>query len=275
MLNKILAFFPVLLLCLSPSCGKSGSATGSQVAAVDSDSLPDPVKKLVKAVADNDSDGFAAMVSYPLQRPYPLHYIDNADQMRSYYGQLVDDSLKNVISHSHNSMWQESGWRGWSLDDGRYIWVDETVYDVPYISQKEHVMIDSLVREEINSLPVSIRSGWLPALCLLDSVSGDVYRIDRTDGNNGNDDGKPRYRVAKYEGGHRLREVPTELLSGYREVEGTAGTETFVFATKGGRNIYIEPDSPDSGTPVLILHNDSVVRLSRAYWHDLVRTPRQ
>lgn len=102
-----------------------------------SDSLPVAVKKLVRAIADNDSDGFAHMVSYPLQRPYPLRDIENADQMKAYYKNMVDDSLRNAVTHAGPDRWSEYGWRGWSLDDGRYIWVDDQVYDVQYLSYKE------------------------------------------------------------------------------------------------------------------------------------------
>ena len=121
-----------------------------------SDSLPTEVKLLVRAIADDDSVGFANMVSYPLQRPYPLRDIDGADQMKSYYKELVDDSLRNVITQAEPKRWSKYGWRGWTLDDGRYIWVDEGVYDVQYLSQKEIKMIDSLIREEILSIEAGI-----------------------------------------------------------------------------------------------------------------------
>lgn len=268
---KISAIFLTLIAgAMLPACGKK-TPEASAVEAMESiDSIPNSVKLLVKAVAEDDSVSFAGMVSYPLQRPYPLRDITNADEMKAYYKEIVDDSLRNVISNAEPSRWKEYGWRGWSLDDGRYIWVDENVYDVQYISHKEQKTIDSLTREEINSLPEGIREGWKPVMCLLKTPDGNVYRIDiRTKGKP--HDGK-HYRLAVYNPETNLRELPSLLLEGVMEKEGTAGTILYRFHDSEGSELTIEPDAPDSGTPVLIVQNDSTIELQRAYWHELIKS---
>ena len=100
-------------------------------------------------------------------------------------------------------------------------------------------MIDSLIREEILSIEPSIREGWKPILCLHNDSNGNVYRVDG------------RAKKTK---------------------NGTAGTVIYRFIVKPGEEILIEPESPETGTPVLIEHNDSVIPLKKAYWHELVRS---
>lgn len=265
--------FSFTLSSVLPGCVRSSSAGNGDTAveAVEkSDSIPEPVKKLVRAVADNDSAGFAALVSYPLQRPYPLRDIDDAEQMKVYYHELVDDSLRNAITKSGPEKWSEYGWRGWSLEDGRYIWVDDNVYDVQYISQKELKAMDSLSREEVASMAPSLRPGWRPTLCLRDDARGTVYRIDKRTRENRKKGGH-HYRLAIYIPGSDLREIPSQLLEGLMENEGTAGTIIYRFHDDAGAETLIEPDAPETATPILILPNDSAIELTRAYWHELVR----
>lgn len=256
-----------------PGCGKQ-SATESNVEAIEqSDSIPEGVKRLVRALADNDTDSFAEMVSYPLQRPYPLHDIHDAAQMKKYYREMVDDSLRNAIIKSRPGQWKDHGWRGWSLEDGHYIWIDETVYDVQYISQKELRKIDSLTNEEVKSINPRISDGWRPVLCLRDRANGRVYRIDTRTKNKEN---TPHlYRLAMYGDNADLRGLPALLLEGVMESEGSAGTVLYRFQDKEGKELILEPDAPDSGYPILIEPNDSVIELNRAYWHELINTPRQ
>lgn len=252
-----------------PGCGKSANARSAVDAIEKCDSLPSDVKLLVRAVADNDSSTFAKLVSYPLQRPYPLHDIMDAKEMTAYYSQLVDDSLRNIITRSTPDNWSEYGWRGWSLDDGRYIWLDEGVYDVQYISQKEQKMIDSLTREEIRNIPPQIREGWKPILCLKNTADGSVYRVDvRT---KDNPETGRHYRMAIYGPKANLHNLPTSLVEGVMEAEGSVGDLVYRFPTGDGKEYVLQPDATDSANPLLILPNDSTIELSKAYWHELVK----
>lgn len=246
-----------------------------------SDSIPKAVKELVRTVEHGDSAGFAKMVSYPLQRPYPLRDIENEAQMRGYYKEMVDDSLRRTVTASYPDRWNENGWRGWTIDDGEYIWVEDKVYDVPYISQKESENLDSLINIEINSLPADIREGWVPVLCLAEGKDVRIYRIDchtpHHKGKKWRDNARKRdgrYRLAKYNGMKNLLESPSELLEGVCDTEGSAGTETYRFTDRDGLEVVIVPDFPESGTPVMVTPDDSIVELRRVYWHELIKLHR-
>lgn len=255
------------------SCGNSKDRTDRtadiESTILESDSIPESVKKLVRAVADDDSTGFANLVSYPLQRPYPLHNIDTPEQMSEYYHQLVDDSLRNVIIKAGSEKWSEYGWRGWSLDDGRYIWVDENVYDVNYVSNTERRHIDSLQRVEIESIEPSIREGWRPVMCLRNSGNGKVYRVDtRTSGDSFENN---HYRLAIYKSSNDLSALPSQLFEGQMEIEGSVGSVTYHFRDKATNSNYIlQPESTESSESVIISPDGENVILERAYWHELI-----
>lgn len=273
MVNSISQIFVFLLLLLPLSACNGGKSAKTDIGEIEHcDSIPDGIKRLVRAVAENDSADFSALVSYPLSRPYPLHDIETPEQMRDYYSVMVDDSLKDVITHSIPSDWVEYGWRGWSLKGGNYLWLDEDLYDVSYVSAREKMMLDSLTLRELNSLDSTLRSGWMPVMCLKGLENGAVYRIDSSRDN----DGAPHYRMLVYQEGTSLGGKPSIVLQGHKEVEGTAGTTTYFFISDNGIRALYEADIPDGSAPKIEFTypdavEDSIIPVTRAYWLDLAR----
>lgn len=230
------------------------------------DSIPISIKKLVRAVADDDSVTFASLVSYPLLRPYPLRNIETPKQMISYYSVMVDDSLRQVLTSSRPGDWEEYGWRGWSLKRGDYVWVDDDLYAVNYLSAREKVMLDSLIAVDMGSLNRELAEGWIPELCLQTYKDNAVMRIDtRKDSWI-----SPPYRLLIYPAGSDLHGAPTYTLNGYRDSEGTAGTRVYTFGTPSGREVRFSPDIPDGSMPV-VEFPDTVVSVSQTYWLDLIK----
>lgn len=234
-----------------------------------SDSIPESVKRAVKAVANDDSIGFASAVSYPLERPYPLRDIANEKEMRSYYHKMVDDSLKNVVAKSGPEKWGEYGWRGWSLDNGQYLWIDDGIYDVQYLSQAEKAEKDKLASDEIKSLEPSMREGWQPVTCLQDKEKGTIYRIDKSNPQPAVNPDK--YRLAIYDKGMDLKSKPTSILYGEEDQGGSAINSIYTFATNKGEELTIETDCPENDSPILINPNGSEVELTKVYWRELVK----
>lgn len=235
------------------------------------DSLPDIVKSIVKAVYTNDSSLFAKEVSYPLQRPYPLKDITNEKQMKSYYRVIVDDSLRNVILNSSPSEWQSFGWRGYSLHDGSYIWADGSVYSINYISKNERQLMDSLIQEEINSLPDALGKDWSPILTLSSEETGKVYRIDSFSPDE--DGAEAIYRLSIYENNSpgTLGMMPAGLMEGQMELEGSANTVSYIFKDSAEKEYAVYPDDPFTGVPTLYLPDGKQVRLNKSYWYDLIK----
>ena len=218
------------MLC---GCGSRTNTSATEQAAAVADSLPVDVTDIVKAVATDDSVSFSSRVNYPLERPYPLRDIADEKEMKAYYPVLVDDSLKKVLANSDPSEWSESGWKGWTVKEGQYLWIDGDIYEVDYISAREKNMKDSLVRREKESLPANLRSGWMPEWVMEDVAEGTVYRIDAdsvaASSARESVDGGP-YRLAVYKKGSDLRRNPERILRGMRRMEGSAGTVSYYFS---------------------------------------------
>ncbi len=219
------------LLC---SCGSKSATSSTTDTAVVNDSLPVDVTDIVKAVANDDSVSFSSHVSYPLERPYPLRDIQNEKEMKAYYPVMVDDSLRKVIAKSSSSEWSEAGWRGWTVKDGQYLWIDGDVYAVNYMSPKEKMLKDSLVKREKASLHAKLRGGWTPEWVMEDVAEGTVYRIDADSASVSTADPSVitdgTYRLAVYRKGGDLSRHPDRLLRGKRRLEGSAGSLFYYFS---------------------------------------------
>lgn len=249
------------------ACGHKPAETSDNIE--DNDSIPEVIKSLVKAVRGSDKAQFASLVSYPLQRPYPLKDIASKEEMEAYYDILIDDSIQNLIDNSKAHDWGEYGWRGWSLDDGGYIWAYEDIYSIPYVSRRETQMIDSLTNVETASLPVNMRKGWKPIMTMISKADNTVYRIDmRTEGK---EKGGHHYRMSVYNSGDDLVKTPSKLLDGVMEVEGSGNFVSYIFHDRNGEEYTVQPDSPNTGQPTLTFPNDSTIDLTKTYWYEIIK----
>lgn len=280
-MNKRLSIYATLIgssvlalsLFLSSCSGKGGNETESLHEALShlADTLPQSIHHLTQAVKENNPEAFAKIVSYPLERPYPLKSIQSPDDMVKYYPTLVDDSLRNIIANTDNPSWEQRGWRGWTIDNGKYLWIDDSLYQVTYISKAETEKLRKLLDRDSISVMPGFRKGWKPVTCLKSTAHGTVYRIDHNP--------KARhgqaYRLAVWKDSDNLKGKPTAVFTGQRQEEGTAGTVTYFFATPdGGKAVYAADITDLYDRPRILFTNpngtassDTVVP---AYWLDLV-----
>ncbi|MBD5252423.1 MAG: hypothetical protein HDS49_05285 [Bacteroides sp.] len=249
-----------------------GGCSRPQVASHD---FPDEVKSVADALIADSASAFASAVSYPLDRPYPLRSISDSAQMVRYYNTMVDDSLRHIVMEAPDSLWGLEGWRGWTLDNGEYFWIDSgKLYSMDYISEGEQLLLDSLRSEEIASLVPSMRKGWQPVTCVVDSSAETVFRIDRMIAS---PDTLPAdssiYRLAVYPIS-RLDSIPDELLYGHLNPEGSMGSRIYHFGDTNNISADFTPDLLDDPAPALEITNKGVTRsynAQRGYWLDLIR----
>lgn len=241
-------------------------------AEVDHNNLPDDVKDVAMAIMVDSPSAFASAVSYPLSRPYPLHDITDSAQMVSYYHTLVDDSLKQIVKETPDTMWQSIGWRGWTLDDGSYLWIDAgKVYQMNYLSKRENELLDSLRQEELATLDPKLSVGWIPVLCVIDSINGEIFRIDSDETVS-----PPQYRLAGYMADADLSGTPSMLLYGNLDYEGSMAVRYYHFEDSVGNTADYSPDvvSDEDTVPEIEFSTKGKIRrhkVKRGYWLDQVK----
>ncbi len=275
MMNKIL--YIILMAGLGfafTGCGSSRDGKQETEAEfVFADSVPETVKDLTAAVRDSDATRFASLVSYPLTRPYPLKDIADEEQMKAYYPTLIDDSLRRMMTQLKDTSWSDMGWKGWTLGDGKYLWTDEQLYAVPYISKQERDRLVELERRELESLPKRFRKGWKPVGCMRSQTSNAIYRIDYNPKAHPGQD----YRMMVWNDSTELDRDPAAVFVGRCNEEGTADVRTYFFASKSGAKAVYMSDvtSVDELPRILFTDGDGVNHadtVSAAYWLDLHHT---
>lgn len=261
--------------CSHGSADKQQSAApdSSEIQIPEADSAMNDIGAISQAIASGNASRFAQKCSYPIERPYPLHSIRDSAEMVSYFPVIADDSLKRVVSQAKTSEWQSLGWRGWTLHNGEYIWYDGDVYAITYLSPAENRMLDSLRRDEINSLDPSLRGGWTPVTVLVSETDSTVYRIDR-DSVASPDADSLSVRLAVYPPRSNRHKRPHRLLRGHSHAEGTAGARSYTFRDKRGtRASFIDAQSSPDDTPTIIIvtaaGDSTATPVTPAYWRDL------
>lgn len=237
----------------------------------DKANLPEEVKPVAIAILGDSPEEFASVVSYPLQRPYPLKDVEDSAEMVKYYPTLVDQPLKKAIKEKADSLWQQVGWRGWTLDSGNYLWIDESkIYEMEYLSQREKTMLDSLRNIEIGSLEPSMRKGWVPVMCVIDTIEGSVFRIDTE-----NSIDPPVYRLAGYSADADLSGQPTILLYGTMEEEGSMSNRFFHFSDSTDVKADYSPDIvDDDSVPAIEMVRKGKTKkypVKPGYWLDQIQ----
>lgn len=258
-------------------CARGQKPAANTVEPLD-DTLPQTVQQLTAALAENDTDRFSQLFMYPIARPYPLKDIHDAAEMKKYYSRLVDDSLRKVIVGPNSHEWRQFGWRGWSLDDGQYVWIDSLVYEVPYISKAENAELMRLRNAEMASLPADMRQGWEPVITLQAPETGEIFRIDRqvvpsASSSQTSVGLAPKYRLCAYVSVADLSGLPSDILEGTMSTEGTMQTHTYTFSKPDGTEIVYEQDSADGDDQTLVIRRKGVELAEQTvvpvYWLDL------
>ncbi|MDE6681244.1 MAG: hypothetical protein K2J92_07855, partial [Muribaculaceae bacterium] len=140
----IISAFSTMILSMACGRGGGGQSSDRNLDATIEDSVEEAAPRIVtlvtSAVRNGDKARFASAVAYPLARPYPLKDITDSAAMVDYYPVLVDDSLKHVIERAALHRWSDNGFRGWTLDNGEYVWLDDSIYSVNYTSVAEQAL---------------------------------------------------------------------------------------------------------------------------------------
>jgi len=167
-------------------------------------------------------------MSYPIQRPYPLHNIKDSASLMNYFDTLVDDSLINILKNTKLSDWSEAGWQGFTFDDGKYFWFDGGIVGWNYISAKENQLLYSQIQKEWATLPESLKGeDWTVYDCLIPEEG--PYQVIRLDCRP-NYDEEDQYRLSFYKKGAPLvQSEPDIVMLGRCDIQESGETQIFSF----------------------------------------------
>lgn len=187
-------------------------------------------QKIIEAIANGDKQLFAQMVSYPLERRYPLHNIENEEQMIRYFDTLFDVSFREKVSKFDSNSWGcLPGGRGWMLYECEIIADPRIIVD--YLSPLEQSHAEYLRKKDMARLHKSLQGEWQPYACFLIDASGYPdfeYSYARIDVINA-DDEDAVFRLALYQKGENASAKPSLVMFGQRSIDGMIHAEWFVF----------------------------------------------
>lgn len=273
-------FLPVMAIAamtlLTGSCSGRQKSDMSDTANVSEAPDAETMKNIdtvCQSIIKGDRETFARKVSYPVERPYPLRDIKDEKEMERYFDVMVDDSLKSVVKRNKAEKWESAGWEGWVMHEGRYILFDgQRIYAVEYVSPRERVLIDSLRRDEIQSLDKEMRHGWIPVKVLEATGDGTLFRIDR-DSLDGEDASEITVRLAVYPPRSDYHKRPQRLMKGKAHAEGTIGGRVYEFHDTAGNRAEYTDVQTSSEEPldiiVITTRGDTIVSpVIPTYWRD-------
>lgn len=213
---------------------------------------------ILEAIANGDKQTFAKIVSYPLNRPYPLPDIETEGQMVRYFDTLFDKQFRQQVAKLDSNSWDNVGWRGSMILDGE-IWDTDPVICINYSSPLEQRYAEYLRKKDMSRLHPSLRGNWEPYYgCQLDGSAcpGFEYSFARVDVSTDQEtDKEPSFRVAVFKKGTMASDVPDVVLLGKRVIEGSMQLETLYFESDKQAVIIVMEDVED-GKTYFTIYND-------------------
>lgn len=227
------------------------------------------INKLKDAVGSDDAATVASLCRYPIDRLYPIHDIMDSTEMTERYGEIFDKKIKNAIISSKSDDWGGINWRGYTLEEGDWIWFDGDVYIIPYNSDYEKSLRNRLIKKDLASISPVLAKGWFPEISLLDSVSGTVYRIDLKELDSDFTD----CRLMAYKDDFIPNADPSYIMYGRKELQGSGGTMCYVFPEEDSLQWTICNYWYENKIVLYVGKDDETIvskDLKKVYWLDMI-----
>lgn len=202
------------------------------------------INNIIELFNNKDVDKISNIISYPLQREYPIPSIKNKEEFKLRFNEVFDQYLIDKIANSKIEQWSEVGWRGIMLDNGD-LWItrsDGIITTVNYQSDIEKKLIIDLIEKDKANLHASLKIFESPTYRIKTKTS--LIRIDEVSEN--------VYRFASWKKNEKESSKPDIIMSnGVLEYDGTGGNHYIIFedgSTKYKVYRFImgaEEDTPD------------------------------
>lgn len=207
------------------------------------DDKVESINNAIELFKSNNVDKISNIISFPLDRQYPIPSIKNKNEFNKRFSEVFDKILIDKIANSKIEQWSEVGWRGIMLDDG-VVWMansDGIITAVNYQSDFEKKLRKDLIDKEKENLHNSLKTFESPTYKI--KTKNYLIRIDELNNN--------KYRYASWKVSEKETSKPDIILNdGELEFEGSGGNHVFTFVQgkytyKVYRNIIGEESSPD------------------------------
>lgn len=217
-----------------------------------SDTMPvDPFQQqILDAIANGKKELFAELVNYPLHRKYPLHDIENEQQMIRYFDTLFDKSFRERVAKLDHNSWDNVGWRGWMILNGE-IWDTGIGIIVNHYSPLEQRYAEYLKKKDMARVHPSLRGKWVPFDCyFLDSSKQPDFeysyaRIDIS-AEHAPYAENTTYRLSLFKKGSKASDAPALVFFGELELAGSMNIMTYYFKSDK-YYIHIDPEDVEDG----------------------------
>ena len=215
----------------------------------------DVVEYFVDCIKNSDIDKLDSIISYPIERPYPIPPINDKQELKKRYSELFDDSLISIIINSNIiEDWTDMGWRGIMLFRG-IVWLD---YDgkfltTNYTSEKEKALQKKWIESEKELLYTDLKDFKKPIHTLVTEKF--IVRIDLLE--------NQKYRYASWSIESDISSKPDLVINnGERTADGSGGNHHFTF-TNGEYSyiVYVNVMGTDETPPfnLEVSKNDKVI----------------
>lgn len=188
------------------------------------------IQKLINLFKTKNVDGISKIISYPLNREYPIPSIKNEADLKKRFSQIFDQKIINEISNSKIDQWSKVGYRGIMFDDGN-LWIesDGKIIAINFESDFELNQRKSLINNDKKKLYSSLKSFNLPLYKF--KTKNHLIRVDQLE--NG------KYRYVSWKTGKSESSKPDLILTnGELQFDGSGGNHTITFK-KGEFNYKI------------------------------------
>lgn len=207
------------------------------------DDKVESIYNVIELFKSNNVDKISDIISFPLDREYPIPSIKNKSEFKKRFSEVFDKILIDKIAKSKIEQWSEVGWRGIMLDDG-VVWMansDGVITSVNYQSDFEKKLKADLIAKDKENLHTSLKTFESPTYKI--ETKKYLIRIDQLI--------NEKYRYASWKIGEKESSKPDLFIdNGELEFQGSGGNHVITFVNgnytyKVYRNIIGEENSPD------------------------------
>jgi hypothetical protein len=201
------------------------------------------INNVIKLFKSNNIGDISNIISFPLDRQYPIPSIKNKNEFIKRFSEVFDKIIIDKIANSKIEQWSEVGWRGITLDAG-VVWMansDGIITAVNYQSDFEKKLRNDLIAKEKENLHISLKTFENPTYKIKTKTS--YIRIDELK--------DYKYRYASWKIGADESSKPDIIIdNGELEFEGSGGNHVITFLKENYtykiyRNIIGEENSSD------------------------------